>query len=322
MVKVILAPGLLAHIRRSVIEGVPLGVLTIRDSSLIELVQRYYSSGKVTLWGFKEALKDLWSKTEPEDYILFYHAGEFPYVAKISFLYPFKDVREQFEEATRIAEKVWGKDPRDGKTWSYLMFIHDVREVNLSLEKFNEITGYKFEAKPGKAVIRSIKVREDRAGKLLTFLNNLYQTSTKMQITAPTPPDLHEQAVQRIYELGEIIGYIPEKKWRREGYEYDVVWHKPPREGPKCVFEVHIKGNLGDALLRLKHAHDRWESQLFLVSTEDQLNEAKTKYLTGALHELAETGALTLLKIDEVKEFHNFKSQYEWLEKRFGLRPR
>jgi predicted RNA-binding protein len=202
------------------------------------------------------------------------------------------------------------------------MFIHDVREVNIPLEKFNEITGYKFEAKPGKAVIRSIKVREDRAEKLLTFLNNIYQTSAKAPVTAPTPPDLHEQVVQRIYELGEIIGYTSEKKWRKEGYEYDVVWHKPPREGPKCVFEVHIKGNLGDALLRLKHAHDRWESQLFLISTEDQLNEAKTKYLTGALHELAETGALTLLKINEVKEFHNFKSQYEWLEKRFGLRPR
>jgi hypothetical protein len=62
--------------------------------------------------------------------------------------------------------------------------------------------------------------------------------------------------------------------------------------------------------------------ELTAYSTEDQLNETKTKYLTGALHELAETGALTLLKIDEVKEFHNFKSQYEWLEKRLGLRPR
>jgi hypothetical protein len=27
------------------------------------------------------------------------------------------------------------------------MFIHDVREVNIPLEKFNEMTGYKFEAK-------------------------------------------------------------------------------------------------------------------------------------------------------------------------------
>jgi hypothetical protein len=323
MVRVVLAPGLLVHLRKSVIDGIQLQDLTIRDSSLNELIQRYYSSGKVTLWGFKEALKGLWSEVERGDYVLFYHAGEFPYVGKILFLYPLKkNSREQFEEATKIAEKVWGKDPRDGKTWPYLIFIDDVREVNIPLEKFNEITGYKFEAKPGKAVIRSMKVRENRAEKLITFLNNIYQKPAKMPIKASTSPDLHEQVVQRIYELGEIIGYTPEKKWRKEGYEYDVVWHILPREGPKCVFEVHIKGNLGDALLRLKHAHQRWESQLFLISTGDQLNDAKTKYLTGALHDLAETGALTLLKIDEVYEFHNFKSKYEWLEKRFGLRPR
>jgi len=311
MVKVILAPGLLAIIRKRIVEGIPLEDLTIKDSSLNEFVQRYYASGKVTLWGFKEALKGLWSKTKPEDYVLFYHAGEFPYVGKISFLYPSKYTAEQAEEAAKIAEKVWGKDPRDGKTWSYLMFVYDVREAKIPLEKYNERTGYKFEAKPGKAVIRSIKVREDRAEKLVTLLNNIYQAQTKPTEIPPTQPDLHEQVVQRIYELGELIGYAPEKKWRKEGYEYDVVWHKPRREGPKCVFEVHVKGNLGDALLRLKHAHDRWESQLFLISTEDQLNEAKTKYLIGALHELAETGALTLLKLNEVKEFHNFKSQYE-----------
>ncbi|MEM5867596.1 MAG: hypothetical protein QXG39_06720 [Candidatus Aenigmatarchaeota archaeon] len=322
MVRVFLAPGLLAHIRKSIIEGVQHEELAVKNSSLKELIQHHYASGRVTLWGIKDALRGLWERARPEDYLLFYHAGGFPYAGKISFLYPFKETAEQVEEAAKIAEKVWGKDPRDGKTWSYLIFVNDVREVNIPLEKFNELTGYKFEAKPGKAVIRSIKVREDRAEKLLTFLNTIYQTQTKPPTITPTPPDLHEQIVQKIYELGEIIGYTPEKKWRKEGYEYDVVWHKPPREGPKCVFEVHIKGNLGDALLRLKHAHDRWESQLFLISTEDQLNEAKTKYLVGALHELAETGALTLLKIDDLKEFHNFKSRYEWLEKRLGLRLR
>lgn len=86
MVRVVLAPGLLVHLRKSVIDGIQLQDLTIRDSSLNELIQRYYSSGKVTLWGFKEALKGLWSEVERGDYVLFYHAGEFPYVGKILFL--------------------------------------------------------------------------------------------------------------------------------------------------------------------------------------------------------------------------------------------
>jgi predicted RNA-binding protein len=317
LTNIILAPGLSAHIRKSIVEGVFLENLAVKDHSLNELIQRYYSSGKVTLWGFKEALKGLWKRLKPEDYMLFYQSGKFTHAGKIAFLYPFKDVSEQFEEAARIAEKVWGKDPKDGKTWPYLIFIHDIREMEIPLEKFNEMTGYRL-----KAIAGSMRVREDKIGKLIAFLNNIYKGPTRAQVTALTPPDLHEQVVQIIYELGEIIGYKPERRWRKEGYEYDVVWHKPPREGPKYVFEVHVRGNLGDTLLRLKHAYDRWESQLFLVSTEDQLNEARTKYLVGALHELAETGALTLLKIDEIKVFHNFKTQYEWLEKRFGLRPK
>ena len=33
----------------------------------------------------------------------------------------------------------------------------------------------------------------------------------------------------------------------------------------------------------LKHAWDRWESQLFFVSTEDQIEQAREKYLVGVL---------------------------------------
>jgi hypothetical protein len=38
--------------------------------------------------------------------MLFYQSGKFTYAGKIAFLYPLKDVSEQFEEAARIAEKV------------------------------------------------------------------------------------------------------------------------------------------------------------------------------------------------------------------------
>jgi len=322
MANVFILPGLLTHIRNSIIEGIPAENLQVKDSSLKKLIQRYYASNSIKLWGFKDTLKGLWKKVKPEDYALFYHGGEFPYVGKISFLYPFKDDEKQAEEAEKIAEKVWGKDPRDGKAWSYLMFIYDVREMKLPLGKFNELTGYKFEAKPGKAVMRSIKLRKEKAQKLLTFIDNIYQVLKKPSEVAPTRLDLHEEVVQRIYELGEIIGYIPEKKWRKEGYVYDVVWHKPPREGPKCVFEVHVKGNLEKSLLSLKHANDRWDSHVFLVSTEDQINEAKRKYLVGALHELAESGSLILVKIEEIEEFYRFKGKFEWLERKFGLKPR
>jgi len=88
-----------------------------------------------------------------------------------------------------------------------------------------------------------------------------------------------------VFALGELIGYKPRRRWRHEGYEFDVVWFRPPRIGPKFVFEVHLRGSLEAALLRLKHAYDLWESVLFLVSTEDQLRVAESRFL-GELHEL------------------------------------
>jgi hypothetical protein len=47
--KIFLAPGLLAHIRKSVIEGVQPDELAGRDSRLNELVQHHYISTKARL---------------------------------------------------------------------------------------------------------------------------------------------------------------------------------------------------------------------------------------------------------------------------------
>jgi hypothetical protein len=49
--KIFLAPGLLARIRKSVIEGVQPDELAGRDSRLNELVQHHYISTKARLWG-------------------------------------------------------------------------------------------------------------------------------------------------------------------------------------------------------------------------------------------------------------------------------
>ncbi|GEM_PF-6701365 len=54
------------------------------------------------------------------------------------------------------------------------------------------------------------------------------------------------------------------------------------------VFQVHLKGDLAEFVPHLKHVWDRWEYQLFLVSTEDQMEQAKERYrsLLGILNRL------------------------------------
>jgi transcription initiation factor IIE alpha subunit len=309
--EIFLAPGMYRNIKRSIVEGVNIKeLLDIKDITLKQEILEHYGKGTIKLWALKETLFNRWISIKEDDYILFYHAGKLIYASKVAFKYPFApSVVGQLDVASSIAEKVWGRDV-DGKTWSYLLFLKDVREINLPLEKFNELTGYNL-----KFVVGFMRISKG-ALKIIDYLS-------KMKVSTEKPLKSllelrHDEIVDIIYALGEIIGYKPEKKWRHEGYEFDVIWNKPPRVGPKYVFEVHLKGSLEAALLRLKHAHDLWESRIFLVSTEDRLKEAETKFF-GELHELKDK--LNLIKIEDIKEFYNFKGKFEWLERKFGLRP-
>jgi len=310
--KVFLAPGLFKNIKRSIADGVNVNELNIKDSSLKERILKFYGAGPIKLWALKESLRDRWTSIDNEDYILFYHAGKFIYAARVSFKYPFTEESKQVEAGSYLAESIWGRDV-DGKTWPYLFFLEDVREIDLPLPKLNELTGYNL-----KAVAGFMKIRKEKAQSIIEYLQQIYLKPPVKPSPKPLELLQHDQIVDAIYALGELIGYKPEKRWRHERYEFDVVWHKPPRIGPKYVFEVHVRGSLEAALLRLKHAYDLWESQIFLVSTEDQLKEAQSKFL-GELHELKDK--VTLLNIKNIKEFYDFKGKFEWLERKFGLKP-
>lgn len=307
-----LAPGTFRNIQRSIIQGVGVQELDIRDPSLRERILAYYGGEPVKLWALKKNLRSRWVSVGESDFMLFYNAGRFIYAGIVAFKYPFVEKSEQVEAASYLAESVWGRDV-DGETWSYLFFLRDVREVDLPLSKFNELTGYKMSTVGG-----FMRVRKERASRVIEYLQQIY-SKPPSEKPLRTPEQLqHDEIVDIIYAIGELIGYKPQRRWRHEGYEFDVVWHKPPRVGPKYVFEVHLKGNLEAALLRLKHAYDLWESRIFLVSTEDQLKDAQSKFL-GELHEIKDV--ITLLKIEDVKEFYQFKGKFEWLERKFGLKP-
>lgn len=312
MRNVFLAPGLLKNIRRSIIEGVSSSEINLGgDESLANEVAKKYGLGPIKLWAVKKTLAGVWRKLHKGDLLLLYHKGKFVYAGNVSFKYPFSESLDQVEAGAMAAESVWGKDV-DGKTWPYLIFLENVREIDLPFDEFKELTGYKLPA-----VFGFMKVRPEVSGKIVEFIQGL-----KPPVRPKVRELEHDQIVNFIYELGEVIGYDPARKWRHGGFEYDVVWAKPPRIGPLCVFEVQLRGNIETALAKLKHAYDLWGSQLFFVSTEEQIKKVRTKFLGGAFHELMEEGALTLVKISEMKRFYEFKSKFEWLERKFGLKPR
>lgn len=106
MMKVFLASGFFKNVKRSIIDGVKIDELDIRDPSLKKRILEYYH-GVVKLWALKESLHPQWISIDEGDYILFYHDGSFIYACKVHFKYPFEDKPEQVEVGSHLAESVW-----------------------------------------------------------------------------------------------------------------------------------------------------------------------------------------------------------------------
>ena len=102
----------------------------------------------------------------------------------------------------------------------------------------------------------------------------------------------HEHIKELLRQVGDILGYYPEKEFHEAPYIYDVVWKTFPQASrPGFVFEVQDKGNLIEALAKLQHAKDTWGSKLFLTITGDRdrkrIEKLVAPLLTGTFHRLA-----------------------------------
>ena len=123
----------------------------------------------------------------------------------------------------------------------------------------------------------------------------------------------HDEIVDMIFALRELIGYKLERKWRYGNYDLiNIIWFKPPRTGPKFVFEVYLKEGLQASLLRIMHAYELWKSVLFLILNRGTYwNIAKT-----FLKEHGFKDKVTLLRVKDIEEFCEFKRRFEWLERK------
>jgi hypothetical protein len=78
-------------------------------------------------------------------------------------------------------------------------------------------------------------------------------------------PD-HEKVKEIIYQIGSIQGRNPEKEYLIEDKRIDVIWRRTPRSVPSHAFEVQFGGNILEALTKLKHAYDLWNSIPVLIT--------------------------------------------------------
>ena len=128
-------------------------------------------------------------------------------------------------------------------------------------------------------------------------------------------PD-HDTVKEIIHKIGVLQGKLSQKEVPIDSFKLDVVWRRIPQAVPYIVFEVHIHGNLEEALTKLKHARDIWNSKPILVTKREMIREARN-IASGAFHEIYDE--LKILSIDEIVDLYRKKNEYKVVESKLGI---
>lgn len=144
------------------------------------------------------------------------------------------------------------------------------------------------------------------------IINILQERNEKLR---PAVPD-HDLIKKIIYKIGEMQNRFPDKEYPIENRRIDVVWRRTPKSMPSVAFEVQIGGSIFEALSKLKHAFDLWNTIPVLITTDDQINEAN-RWIEGSFHELKHV--FRVISWKDISEFYEIKQKAKDFEKRLGI---
>jgi len=85
---------------------------------------------------------------------------------------------------------------------------------------------------------------------------------------------------------------------------------------PTYAFEVQVGGDLYHALGKLKHAFDIWNSNVFLVASEEDRDKVNA-LLSGTFHEIG--GRLRFIEVEQLERLFHGKQEVMGLERELGL---
>ncbi len=114
----------------------------------------------------------------------------------------------------------------------------------------------------------------------------------------PPPPRLtHDELVQKVKEIGEMLGKRAEGPWGPV-YKHDCVWRDNPYANPRLVWEVCDKGNLDKDIASLIWAVKNWSAKGILVLFEESdFHTAQKK--------LAQESQIYPLKADDMLKIYS-----------------
>jgi hypothetical protein len=266
------------------------------------------------IWGLKDTPHDkvFWLALAPNDVILFYVSG------KVKGIVGYGIVRSKFYQDVPL----WKAEIQENRVKWPFRFEFDVDFLLPENKRKEEKISM-----PGGGMFRQpliLKKLEEIEPIILTLNPNASMESLR-EISIPTPfakaeeiSPTHEDIKNLLQEIGKLQGYIANTEFLMGAERLDVVWRRLPESVPTYAFEVQVGGDLYHALGKLKHAHDIWNSRIFLVASSDELGSVN-HLLSGTFHEIQPV--LRFIETEKIQKLHQSKWGIFEIERDLGLIP-
>jgi predicted RNA-binding protein with PUA-like domain len=278
-------------------------------------VENWETAISGNIWGVVEGLKHYWEKLNKGDLLFFYAKAPIKGIVGVA----------RIENKFKQDKPLWAKELKENRViWPYR---YDFK-VEFVLPRSEWETGQisVSDLKVGiQAGLNPIKDKQSTE-LLLQRTDQTWNTNlTSILEEVPAEPtikpkvSLHDEIKERLIELGKIENYITEKEYVIPdlGERLDVVWRRVAGSVPTYVFEVQIGGSLHQALAKLKHAYDIWNSNIFIVSGEKDLQKI-SQLTSGTFHEIQDL--LHIITVDKFDKMYELQIEDNRLKKEIGLR--
>lgn len=256
-----------------------------------------------SIWGLRATPRQeaIWKSLSEGDYLLFYATRP------VKGVIGYGIVRTKFKQDRPL----WPQEVKEGRViWPY-RFEFDVEYClpqdkwvtnRVVSEKLNPISGFQ-------------QIAQEVANEIVQILNPKATSVLKIE-EEKKKSSLHEEIKAKLIEIGHLQRFISESEYEMGGERLDVVWRRVENGVPTYVFEVQIGGDLQHAIGKLKHAHELWNSNIFLITTEKNAMKVH-KLLAGTFHEIRDK--LRIVEVEKINELFKLKKAYKDLETRLGI---
>ena len=261
------------------------------------------------IWGIRAKYRSLWERLRPGDSLLFYCKSPIAGAIGVGKL------AKTFKQDTPF----WPDEERARAViYPYRFEMNIVFLLPEIQWKTHAIKGNELRLSRGYVAKGLNPIRDP---KMLTEIDEILKARFGVTLVAEKagrePTSLTHSGVQEmLVQLGMLQRFLSHKEFPMDRERLDVVWRRVEGSVPTYVFEVQVGGDVHHALGKLKHAHDIWNSNLFLVLAPEDVPKAQS-YLAGTFHEVKDK--VKLVRLEEVQELYALKRQWKLREQALGI---